>query len=742
MKNRVACCYLTHEHPEVIDEVLGHVCLEYGKKGIDIYVYDSSPGTETETVVKRYLEKDLCRLYYVPMRDLGGINGGNAKYLYVLHGNGLDGHYDYIWPSKDRCWYEGETLDKICGAIDEDHDIVFSVDERDRYEIINRPLKEVYTDAVEFFGDYGALTTNWECLIRRVDTMLSPVDWASYESTYGVNGDNNFNQTLTAFVRLAEMDKCSIRVIECGLDDRHYSDKAKPLWTSNLMQVWIDRWIPAIFSLPSIYDGYKMSVIKTQLGHISLFGSNDSIVHMRDTGIMTRERISLLKSMWEMISRIPEVNLDRILAHEENALFDEQYEAFLRSFEERDYEKGYYLFIQNGWFTQKIPKDRYRILALSYYMYMKEMSRAGCSVLFEGVDSVDSLIERFNGLSGGNDPGRLFSIIIPCYNAASYVDRAIESAISQTVDRDYYEIIAVNDASTDDTLEHLLEWEKKHPDTVTVITYEENLRQGGARNLAIKAAKGEFVLFLDADDWLEPDTLEIYMAGMGDGSVDIVTSNHEESKEYSINYDPREDHSRDTVNLERSFTSSEVSDYISYNLGYVCESVYRRSMILENDVWFPEHLAYEDVYWHRLIKFYYRNAVVLDGVTLHHYIHPESTMNKKNAMHHLDRLTCYEMLLEEYRKRGLLQKYYKQIMEETISVYYINSYYMFFIRMDEIPDVYSQIRNTINEYFPDWKETYEDSGLSGNVREMVQLLKNSENVLPEQLQLFKDLAIG
>ncbi len=401
MKNRVACCYLTHEHPEVMDEVLDKICEPYGKKGIDIFVYDSSKTDDTRRIVDKYMTMSDCRIYYVPMEFLSEEKGGDAKYLEIIKGYGLVGEYDYIWPTKDRCWFEDKTLDEICEAIDEDHDVVFAVDERDRYEIYKKSVKPVYTDPVEFFADYGALLTNWECVIRRRDTMLDPIDWQAYSKDYSVNKENNFNQTVTTFVRLSEMDSCSIKVIESGLDDKRYSDKTGPIWTSTFFEVWLDRWIPAIFSLPSMYDGYKMSVIKTQLGHISLFGSNDSLLFLRDSGILTDERIGQLRSMWSMISRIPEENLDRILIHDESKLFDEIYDAFISSFTERDYEKGYYLFAQNRWLCNRISEEEYRIIALSYYIYMKDMMRDGYSLLFDEVDSMEGLIKRFRKLSEG-----------------------------------------------------------------------------------------------------------------------------------------------------------------------------------------------------------------------------------------------------------------------------------------------------------------------------------------------------
>lgn len=400
MKKKVACCYLTHEHPDVMDEVLGRIVGLYGTYGIDIYVYDSSASNDTKSVVSRYISSSKENLYYIPMQHLSNEKGGDAKYLEVLKGYGLEGGYDYIWPTKDRCWFEGDTLNKICDAIDEGHDIVFAVDERDRYELIHKELKQIYTDPVEFFGDYGALTTNWECLIRRRDTMLDPIDWDDYECKYNICSENNFNQTLTTFIRLSEMSSCSIRVIESGLDDKRYSDKAEPIWRSEILRIWIDKWIPAIYSLPNVYDGHKLAVIKTQLGHISLFGSNDALIFLRNSGALSDERLELLRTMWDMISRLPYDNLERIMAGDDKALFEEQYCAFKSSFEERDHEKGYYLFIQNGWLRERFTPEDYRILALSYYILSKD-TRRGYSHLFEGVDSIRALIDRFKVLSGG-----------------------------------------------------------------------------------------------------------------------------------------------------------------------------------------------------------------------------------------------------------------------------------------------------------------------------------------------------
>ncbi len=400
MKKSVACCYLTHEHPDVMDEVLGHICKSYGERDIDIYVYDSSPSGDTEAVVSRYIAEGQCRLYYVPVKFIKGETGGqDEKYLYILKGNGLRRHYDYIWPTKDRCWFEGETLDNIRDAIDEGYDIVFAVDEWDRYEIIRKPIKGVYIDPADFFGDYGALTTNWECLIRRTDTMLDPIDWDKYSTRYNVCKTNNFNQTLSTFVRLSEMDNCRIRVIVSGLSEKKYSDRTKSSWMSSLMEIWIDKWIPMIYSLPETYDRYKMNVIKTQLGHVKLFGSNDSIVYMRDKGMFSPNRIKMLSSMWGLISRIPYDNVRRILAYDEQAMCEELYSEYLESFKSEDYERGYYLFIQNQWLQDIFHEEKYMILTLLYYTYMMDLRQGKSPLLFDGVHSLDELFANFEKYS-------------------------------------------------------------------------------------------------------------------------------------------------------------------------------------------------------------------------------------------------------------------------------------------------------------------------------------------------------
>jgi glycosyltransferase involved in cell wall biosynthesis len=99
----------------------------------------------------------------------------------------------------------------------------------------------------------------------------------------------------------------------------------------------------------------------------------------------------------------------------------------------------------------------------------------------------------------------MVSLIITTYNYAQYVERAIRSAVDQSLAHDQFEIIVVNDCSTDGTKQILENFEQDS----RVFNLEENLGLAGARNFGIKKAKGQFIVFLDADDYIHKETLRL-----------------------------------------------------------------------------------------------------------------------------------------------------------------------------------------------------------------------------------------
>ncbi len=122
--------------------------------------------------------------------------------------------------------------------------------------------------------------------------------------------------------------------------------------------------------------------------------------------------------------------------------------------------------------------------------------------------------------TGGAAPLRgLVTVIIPTFNRAGLLPRALKSALEQSYRP--LEVIVVDDRSDDETPELLARWRDRSPELLTVIRHEKNLGVSAARNTGLRAGRGEFVAFLDSDDEWLPGKLE--------AQVDYLTENAEEA---------------------------------------------------------------------------------------------------------------------------------------------------------------------------------------------------------------------
>ncbi len=115
------------------------------------------------------------------------------------------------------------------------------------------------------------------------------------------------------------------------------------------------------------------------------------------------------------------------------------------------------------------------------------------------------------------------SIVIPCYNSENYLQKAVDSALNQSLQE--LQIILVDDGSTDKT-PVLLQQYKMQDNRVEVITHPENRGLGPARNSGIKIAKGEYLFFLDSDDYIHPNGLEVLYEYANSGQLDILQAQY------------------------------------------------------------------------------------------------------------------------------------------------------------------------------------------------------------------------
>ena len=113
------------------------------------------------------------------------------------------------------------------------------------------------------------------------------------------------------------------------------------------------------------------------------------------------------------------------------------------------------------------------------------------------------------------------SIIIPVFNVEKYLIECLDSAINQTYLEK--EIIIIDDGSTDGTVEIISNYQEQHPQILAIRT--ENRGQSAARNTGLEIASGDFIIFLDGDDWIEKNTIELCLKTIQENEVDLVMFN-------------------------------------------------------------------------------------------------------------------------------------------------------------------------------------------------------------------------
>ena len=116
------------------------------------------------------------------------------------------------------------------------------------------------------------------------------------------------------------------------------------------------------------------------------------------------------------------------------------------------------------------------------------------------------------------------SVIVPVYNGEKYIRRCLDSLLNQTLEN--IQIIVVNDASTDNTLSILNEFKKQAENKVTIITLPINKKQGGARNAGLDVARGEYIGFVDADDFVKLDMYKKLYEKALSHNYDVVDSDY------------------------------------------------------------------------------------------------------------------------------------------------------------------------------------------------------------------------
>ena len=285
------------------------------------------------------------------------------------------------------------------------------------------------------------------------------------------------------------------------------------------------------------------------------------------------------------------------------------------------------------------------------------------------------------------------SIIIPVYNVEKYLAKCLDSVIYP--DLSGYEIIVVNDGSTDNSPAIANDYGAKYPKLIKIVD-KENGGLGSARNAGLEAAQGEYVLFLDSDDWLAENAvaeiLEETEKGFDIGVFDFIPVT-EQGRQLAV---------IKGCEREGMFSFEEFPELL-FSPPCACNKIWRRSLFEESSIRYPDRLWFEDL---ATIPGLYLNSkkILHINKTWYYYLQRSGSItNNKNLGRNTEMLTVCDMVLNYYKEHNVYAKYRPQLLymcaynELITSTTRVNL-------SDPKSEIQDELLNWFLQNFPDYAE--------------------------------------
>lgn len=213
------------------------------------------------------------------------------------------------------------------------------------------------------------------------------------------------------------------------------------------------------------------------------------------------------------------------------------------------------------------------------------------------------------------------SVIVPVYKAEEYLNECVDSILAQTMGD--LEIILVNDGSPDKSGEIMAAYAAQYPDKIRTIALD-NGGQGRARNHGIDIARGEYLSFIDSDDYIAPDMYERLFAAIEKNNADIAVCDMEKR----------------FPDGRCEYVNSALSDNPLAAAGSSCDKIFRRSLV--GDIRYPTGLWYEDFAFSAKLLMKSRKTVFVKAPLYIYRCGQSSTMNNNNTRKNLDIIAIME----------------------------------------------------------------------------------------------------
>lgn len=245
----------------------------------------------------------------------------------------------------------------------------------------------------------------------------------------------------------------------------------------------------------------------------------------------------------------------------------------------------------------------------------------------------------------------MLSVIVPVYNAEKYLRRCVESILNQTFSD--LELLLINDGSTDNSGAICDEYAEK--DSRIQVFHKTNGGVSSTRNMGLVLAQGEWVTFVDADDWIETDTFEKVCKRLQEENADICLY------DFNIIY---ADHRRClcTPQIE-CYGESYLNKWLRFELTSLCTMIVRKSIYDTNNLRCPIQNYCEDFYLTTKLIYYAKKVTKLDyrGYN-YNRLNENSLVNNINPNVAIEEQAIYKSLLDFFAKENVLERYEKPVV--------------------------------------------------------------------------------
>lgn len=281
------------------------------------------------------------------------------------------------------------------------------------------------------------------------------------------------------------------------------------------------------------------------------------------------------------------------------------------------------------------------------------------------------------------------SVIVPFYNVELYIKKCLESLVNQTLED--IEIILVNDGSKDGSKEIAMKYTEKYPEKI--IYFEKpNGGLSDARNYGMKHTNGDYIAFLDSDDYVELNTYEkLYNKAIETGA-DMVEC------DFYWEYPDKKIHDQN-ANYQNESDMYSRARVVAWN------KLYKREVLLNSNIEFPKGLLYEDVeFFYKILPQIKHRELINEPLI--HYIQRENSITNVQNERTGEIFTILDNIVEYYKQHGLYEKYSAELEYMYTRILLSSS----FKRMVKIQDkdirkkLLKRTINTVYEKFPNWKK--------------------------------------